>query len=130
MLRYDAAARSSEPNTTAVPSCGQRRHNRRGPIPGMTVLRRKPSARFLRMKSNVTALNQYLKEVSMLASIQAIAARLLQSDDPKLALLLDQRIRRADDRTRAMAGAQPRQGEFPSSPLWPIERSMPDLRPG
>src|SRR5438132_6235845 len=45
------------------------------------------------MKSNVTALNQHLKEVPMLASIHAIAARLLQSDDPKLALLLDQRIR-------------------------------------
>jgi hypothetical protein len=29
----------------------------------------------------------------MLASIDAIAARLLQSNDPKLAVLLDQRIR-------------------------------------
>jgi hypothetical protein len=45
------------------------------------------------MKSNITALNKHLKEVLMLASIHAIAARLLQSNDPKLAVLLDQRIR-------------------------------------
>jgi hypothetical protein len=63
------------------------------PVPAMTELRRKPAARFLRMHSNITALNQHLKEVRMLSSIHAIAARLLQSHDPKLAVLLDQRIR-------------------------------------
>jgi hypothetical protein len=45
------------------------------------------------MKWNFTEMNQHLKEVLMLASIHQIAARLLQSHDPKRAVLLDQSIR-------------------------------------
>jgi hypothetical protein len=106
MLRHDAAARSSEPNAIALPSCGPRRHGRRDPVPTMTVLRRKPAARVLRMKSNITALSQHLKEKTHALIDSRDRGAVLQSNDPKLTVLLRSAHSRANGASPGVPGGR------------------------